>query len=249
MKTRPGIPANGLKWIAIAAMLVDHAGEAYMDRLPVPLYFAMRLVGRCTMPVMCFLLAQGFRYTRDRKKYALRLLVFALISQLSYNYFDSGNPLRMDFGPGCLNVLFTLLLGLCALWALQSEWKPPAKITVTALCVFASILSDWPMFGVLFILAFGLNFGSFKYQAKWYSLAAAVFILSNVIYVYVNGGPMYISIYELGLFLPLPLLAMYNGKKAGEKAPAWTANKWLFYVIYPLHLAVLGFLRHGIPSP
>ena len=243
---RPGISANGLKWIAIAAMFVDHAGEAYMDRLPAPLYFAMRMVGRCTMPIMCFLLAQGFHHTRDRKKYALRLLVFALVAQLPYTYFGTGSFFSLELEPGYFNVLFTLLLGLCALWAAKSNLKPWLKISLAALCALTAILCDWPMFGVLFVLAFGLNFGAFRRQALWYVLAAAIFILSDVAYTLSDGGPIYIALYELGLFLPLPLLALYNGKKANEKAPAWTANKWLFYVIYPLHLAVLGFLHYKI---
>jgi len=246
MKTRPGLSANGLKWIAIFAMITDHVAYSFTDRLPGPLYFAMRFAGRCTMPIMCFLLAQGFHHTRSRRKYALRLLVFALLAQLPFNYFDAGHPLRMELGPGSFNVLFTLLLGLCALWAAKSELKPPVKIALAALCVFASILCDWPMFGVLFVLAFGLNYSSFKRQALWYALAAAAFILFDIAYTLFNGDPIYIALYELGTFLPLPLLALYNGKKSGKSAPKWTANKWIFYVIYPLHLLLLGFLHYGL---
>ena len=48
-------------------------------------------------------------------------------------------------------------------------------------------------------------------------------------------------------FLPLALLALYSGKKSGERAPRWTTNKWMFYVIYPAHLVVIGvmFWRFG----
>lgn len=244
MKTRPGLSANGLKWIAIFVMVTDHMAYVLIDRLPAPAYFAMRVVGRCTMPIMCFLLAQGFHYTRSRGKYALRLLIFALIAQLPFNYFDAGAPLRMEFGPGSFNVLFTLLLGLCALWAFKSELKRPVKISLAALCALAAILCDWPMFGVLFILAFGLNYGAFKRQVLWYSLAAAVFFGSALAYASAGGEPL--PLYEIGVFLPLPLLALYNGKKSGESAPKWTANKWLFYVIYPLHLLALGFLHYGL---
>jgi len=246
MKTRPGLSANGLKWIAILAMLIDHTASMLFGRIPAPVYFAMRFAGRCTMPIMCFLLAQGFHHTRSRKKYALRLLVFALIAQLPFNYFGSGHPLRIELGPGGFNVLFTLLLGLCALWAVKSGLKTWTKISLAALCVLASILCDWPMFGVLFVLAFGLNYGSFKRQALWYSLAAAAFILFDIAYTLFSGDQIYVALYELGLFLPPPLLALYNGKKSSESAPKWITNKWLFYVIYPLHLLALGFLHYGL---
>jgi len=130
-------------------------------------------------------------------------------------------------------------------WAAKSELKPPARVALVVLCVFASMLCIWPMFGVLWILIFGLNFGSFKRQALWYSLAAAAYFGFDIAYtLFTGGGPL--PLYELGVFLPLLPLAMYNGKKASPRAPVWTTNKWIFYVIYPLHLAVLGFLQYGL---
>ena len=244
MKARSGISAAGLKWIAIFAMIIDHV--AWKLSAPTPVIFTMHLVGRFTMPIMCFFIAEGFRHTRSRGRYALRLLVFALVSQIPYNYCFFGDPFHFEMGPEYFNVLFCLLLGLCALWAVKSELKPGARIALAALCLLASALCDWPMFGVLFVLAFGLNSGSFKRQALWFSLAAAVFIIALNVYNFLMGEEM--RFYAIGLFLPLLPLALYNGKKSGAPARAWktAASKWLFYVIYPLHLAALGFLHYGL---
>lgn len=241
MKARSGISANGLKWIAILAMIIDHLAWKMPETLPGWTAFAAHFVGRLTMATMGFFIAEGFRYTRDRKKYALRLLVSALIAQIPYNYFGTGNPFSLAVAPAYFNVLFTLLLGLCALWALKSEWKLWMKILLALLCVFASILCDWPLFGVLFILAFGLNTGSFKRQALWFSLAAAIQIVAYM--ALADDLPFFST---LGIFLVLLPLAFYNGKKSGPRAPAWATSKWTFYIIFPLQYLVLAFLHYGL---
>ncbi|MDR0520072.1 MAG: hypothetical protein LBG82_08515 [Clostridiales Family XIII bacterium] len=44
----------------------------------------------------------------------------------------------------------------------------------------------------------------------------------------------------------MPLLRLYNGEKSGARTPAWLSNKWLFYIFYPAHLALLGALCYGL---
>jgi len=42
--------------------------------------------------------------------------------------------------------------------------------------------------------------------------------------------------------LAIPLLALYNGKR-GKNQTINKVMKWLFYIYYPLHLAVIGFIQ------
>jgi hypothetical protein len=240
--TLPKITANGLKWIAIIAMVVDHI--AWRTTLSVPLSFAMHVIGRMTIPIICFLIAEGFRHTSSRKRYALRLLVFGLIAQLPFNYYWNGNPFVMEFGFGeeMGNVLFGLLLGLCALWVIKSSLNKAAKTVLVALCLLGSAFCDWFVFSVLWILAFGLNSGSFKRQAIWSSIVSALVVIAILIF----GGGRAFLLMNLGVFLVLPLLAIYNGEKSSPSTPAWLTNKWLFYAFYPAHLLVLGFLHFGL---
>jgi hypothetical protein len=235
------ISANGLKWIAIVAMVNAHL--IYKISIPQTTLVILHSIGRIAMPIICFLIAEGFCHTRNVKKYALRLLVFALISQIPFNYWQSGNPFQVGF-VGYLNVLFCLLLGLCALWVLKSQLKTLVKFALVSLCILVSVFCDWPVFGVLWILAFGLNKNSFKRQAIWFSLAV---IVCNL----VSGGLSYMAGYgvrftQLGLFLSLLLLPLYNGKRGGEFLPSWLSNKWIFYAFYPLHLLVIAFLIYAI---
>ena len=93
---------NQMKYLAITAMLIDHIAAVY-----VPVDTAagqlMRFVGCLTGPVMAFFLAEGYRYTRDHRKYGLRLvsvcgapavlfLTQPLPQNLSHNGFRQGIP-------------------------------------------------------------------------------------------------------------------------------------------------------------
>ena len=120
---RRGLSGSVLKWVAILTMLIDHvavviiygwaryrhAWGAGIESLR--FYYVLRSIGRLGFPLFCFLLVEGFRHTRSRLKYILRLLVFALISELCFDKaFNSGWIDRSG-----QNVFCTLALGLLAM--------------------------------------------------------------------------------------------------------------------------------------
>lgn len=138
-KGKRGISGSTIKIIAVLAMLIDHTAAAVLVRQlfanglreiaasgidaqqqwlldNAMLYFVytiMRAIGRLGFPIFCFLLVEGFQRTRNVKKYALRLGLFALISEIPFDLAIGGRlPLW-----GYQNVYFTLLLGLLALCA------------------------------------------------------------------------------------------------------------------------------------
>jgi len=236
-KTR-GLTATELKWIAIFAMTVDHV--AWLIEPTLPVFILMHAIGRMTMPIMCFLMAEGFRYTRSRGKYALRLLVFAIIAQVPFTYFMYGEPFRLWIGPETLNVLFCLMFGFLSLMIINSGMKTPVKVILVALCIIFSVICDWLFFGVLWIIAFNRNSGSFGKKAAWFSVIGAFVFMS----AFATGDIS--QIMQLGVFLPLPLMYLYNGAKARATTPRWATNKWIFYVFYPAHLALLGWLHYGV---
>lgn len=131
---RGGLSGSTVKIIAVIAMLIDHAAAAVLARYLVQgirsaadnqaawawqqehisfylVYNVMRAIGRLGFPIFCFLLVEGFQRTRNVKKYALRLGIFALISEIPFNLAICGQT----FHTGYQNVYFTLLLGLLAL--------------------------------------------------------------------------------------------------------------------------------------
>ena len=134
---RPGFSLSGtaLKRIACLSMLVDHLGASLLenglfrcsaiDPRLVGLDQLLRLAGRLAFPIYCFLLVEGFLHTHDLKKYALRMLGFALISEWPFDWaFFSGVYW------GHQNVYFTLLLGLLAMKALDTSQTPEGMPTL-----------------------------------------------------------------------------------------------------------------------
>ena len=107
------LSGNALKLIAIAAMTVDHLTwvifPGYQTNVGILL---LHSIGRLTAPIMCFFIAEGYYYTHDRKRYAARLFLFALISHFAYN-FAFGIPFA-PFRTGIFNqtgVMWALACG------------------------------------------------------------------------------------------------------------------------------------------
>ena len=79
------------------------------------LYEVMRCFGRIAFPVFAFLIAEGFLHTRNRMKYFLQLLGFAVVSEVPWYLLNGAD--------GSHNVLFTLALGVIALSAMEALKK------------------------------------------------------------------------------------------------------------------------------
>lgn len=161
---KKGFDGSTIKLIAIIAMLIDHTAATILERMMMRagymlatmntdflsawiaehrlLYFSymiMRLIGRFGFPIFCFLLVEGFMHTHNRKKYALRLFLFALISEIPFDFAFRG----VWFYAGYQNVFFTLFLGLLAMCAfdwLGSHLKggAPGMIGLAAGVLFTS---------------------------------------------------------------------------------------------------------------
>ena len=88
-----------LKLVAVFTMLLDHAAsgilEYYLQYVPLNddvwelLYRInsdLRVIGRIAFPLFCFLLIHGFMHTHSRLKYVGNLLLFALLSELPFDF-------------------------------------------------------------------------------------------------------------------------------------------------------------------
>lgn len=244
---KQGFTSFTIKIIAVLAMLIDHTAWAF-----VPLHSVsgqlMHMIGRITMPVMCFFVAEGYFKTRNVKKYALRLFIFSLVSYYPFIYFEAGG-MPNGFGLFKLNVGFDLLAGLLALWAWNKLCNPLLRLLTMGGAFALSILADWSIFGVGFILLFGIFHGNFKKQAVSFSIWGGAMVLfcifglplaklftgETLCFPYQMAA---MQLFQSGIFLALPLLRYYSGEQGGRKY-----GKWVFYVFYPLHLFVLGAIK------
>jgi hypothetical protein len=89
-------------------MLLDHIAIIFF-----PQNMILRGLGRLAFPLFAYFLSIGFDKTSNKLNYFLRLLIFALISQIPAFYFNS----QLIFYPYRLNILFTLSIGLIVLFS------------------------------------------------------------------------------------------------------------------------------------
>lgn len=102
------LSGSALKVIAVLSMLADHCAYYLMEH-GTPAYDMMRCFGRMAFPLFAFLIAEGFANTRNRLRYLLTILGFAVISELPWYLLNGAD--------GTHNVMFTLALGVVALAA------------------------------------------------------------------------------------------------------------------------------------
>ncbi len=230
---RLSLNRNQIKYIAIIAMVIDHIAWKFFPTSTAAGQI-MHFFGRLTGPIMAIMVAEGYQYTRNLKKYMTRMAIFALISWVPYSLYESGHWPTLQFG-----VIYTLFLGLVAICVWDRTSLPKAvKVLITiGLCIL-SFFGDWPIFDVLWPLFLYLRCDDPKRKWMAFSIIAFVEAALTTVMAIAVGDP-FEELFQWGVFLVLPLfLWCYNGEP-GSRHPF---HKWFFYVFYPLHLLVLYFV-------
>lgn len=236
---KKGITGSTLKMIAIITMFIDHAAAIILERMLwaqnfssmaiFGIYQVMRLIGRLGFPIFCFLLIEGFCHTRNVKKYAGRLFLFALISEIPFDLGFAGNPFYWQYQ----NVFFTLFIGLLVLIGFrfvegQTAWNKIVKavlhVPVLAAGMFVAdlLMTDYSGMGVLAIAVMYL----FR-RSRRLEMGAGCTVLTIM------------SLSEITAFLAMIPVGIYNGKRG------WNL-KWVFYVFYPAHILLLYIIAYAI---
>ena len=235
-RTSPGLlSASALKALAMACMLLDH-----MWATVIPGNTWMTWVGRLTFPLYAFLIAEGFFHTADRRRYALRLLGLALLSEIPFDLIQFSTP----FFPFHQNTVFTLLLGLWAISGLDRARQEPTPrriilglLTLAAACLLGGIgFVDYGVMGVLTVVLFYLLR---DFPLAWLAQLAAI-VLLNIVFFKGQTIPLLGFDFPTQGFAVLALVPiwLYNGKKGfGGKGFQWAS-----YLFYPVHLLVLYLL-------
>lgn len=257
LAARQFLSGNAIKIIAICLMFFDHFNKIilgwYVDEVLFPLQMAGQIswtnfsnfdnfirfklypIGGIAFPLFCFLIAEGFFYTKNRKKYFCLIGIFALLSELPFDiaFFSrySINENTFPFYFKYQNVFYTLLLGMIALWCIEkfkcTSYKKSKIIKSVTLQVFfiASmsfladfIHSDYGAYGVLLIVAFYI-----LRKNRFYQIFALLFV-----YMVTSGAQPTIS--QLGSAI---ILLLYNGKRGKLH------HKYFFYAFYPAHILLL----------
>ncbi|MDD3361658.1 MAG: TraX family protein [Hespellia sp.] len=219
-----------LKLIAIVTMLIDHIGAAILyysvyTEAGISLYYATRRIGRIAFPIFCFLLVEGFLHTHDVKKYATRLGIFCLLSEVPFDLALTGNENSVWMHQ---NVFWTLLIALLVLVGLRLIEN---KIPVTA--------SAWQGILTVLCIAAGCTLAYLMHTDYDYKGVLAICILYLL---RAHRGRQVIAGALCFLWEPWALIGfipilLYNGKRG-------MSVKYFFYLFYPVHLLLLYLIAH-----
>lgn len=235
------IDRDVIKYLAVIPMAVGHF-IGYMEEAGIitekPLWLTILVQSSLVAPpVFFYLIAEGFRYTRSRKKYALRLLIFAVITQIPFCLASFGTLLTADAVLN-RNIFFTLFLGLAVLCVWENGMKLPLRIAAVILIDGVTVLlgCEWMIFGVPIIL--GYHIFREKPRTRLILLTVCIFcveFISNGMSVYTLTSPGFLS----GMFFLLTGYFLVTKCYSGEKGRHPVFSKWFFYVFYPLHLMLI----------
>jgi hypothetical protein len=236
-----------LKIIAILTMTIDHSSLFLYNSVRLTW---LRIVGRIAFPIFAFQISEGYVHTKNLKRYFLRLILFALISQIPYYFFSN-----MFMGALCFNIIFSLILGLLAITIFDFFHKKGENLSkskklnydLTGL-VFVFIIAiityklnlDYGYYGILLMFIFFI-FRNKKIFMNLFSIAITIlYYIPFWLSTFYSGNISYISnITYAFLFslIPLFFINLYNGKQ-GIKC------KWLFYIYYPIHISIICLLQY-----
>lgn len=176
----------------------------------------LQLLGGLAVPVFAFLLVEGFRHTRSFKNYILRMLLFALISEVPFDLAMSGS--FFDFTRQ--NAMFTLVICLVMLYGIRTfaAGKLAQVAIVGAAVLWCALLKTDFGFGMVLLTA--------AYQL-FYDNRQRKLTLGCIISILYVTAPL--STYAI---------SKYEGERGNIRWPlAW-------YCLYPLHLCILAVIVH-----
>ena len=249
------LDAYKLKWIAIIGMALSHMFYAWWDIMPFWLILILSGLGGLTFPIMSFFVVEGYKHTSNLKKYMLRLFVFGLIA-LPFHFLVIGWPV--------LNIMFMIVWGLFILILYD---KIKIRILFWLLYIIVIVPISYLVFEYYFI---GTNLILMFYIIKnetarriapplfagvtWFAMTAlglwriaatsaeAVVqdgIFRNAHFLFNREFMLSIIPFALVSMFVAVLLKNYNGER-GKRM------KWLFYIMYPLHFAVLAAIAFAL---
>lgn len=221
------INGAGLKYIAFISMFIDHFNKTIITPLLnyqqplVTISTIFDIIGRIAFPIFAFMIVEGFYKTKSRGKYLRNLLIFAIISEVPYDMFQS----KVFINNRSQNIMWALALGLLTLIIVDKlkekiknkyAWLGISILIVAINAVVATLLSfDYDYYSIIIIFILYLF-----YDKRFLGSILSYLVIIKEIYA----------------ILGFAVINFYNGEKGRQ-------NKLFNYLFYPAHLFILGLCR------
>ncbi len=230
------LSGNMIKIIAAILMVIDHVGVVLGLEGGI-----IRILGRISMPLFAFMIAEGARYTKNKGKYLGLIAGLATVCQLVYFFVLHDTYM-------CILVTFSISIIL--IYALNSmkraylsedsttTMKIISPLVFFGLCIGTYFLNkafaiDYGFFGIMMPLFASItDFRGYKIPEKF------SFLDDRWVRILMMCIPMLVRMINYPSimwysFLAIPILLLYSGERGKWKM------KYFFYIFYPLHLALI----------
>ncbi|MDU6791760.1 MAG: TraX family protein [Intestinibacter bartlettii] len=221
------INGAGLKYIAFISMFIDHFNKTIITPLLnyqqplVTISTIFDIIGRIAFPIFAFMIVEGFYKTKSRGKYLRNLLIFAIISEVPYDMFQS----KVFINNRSQNIMWALAIGLLNLIIVDKlkekiknkyAWLGISILIVAINAVVATLLSfDYDYYSIIIIFILYLF-----YDKRFLGSILSYLVIIKEVYA----------------ILGFAVINFYNGEKGRQ-------NKLFNYFFYPAHLLILGLCR------
>ena len=219
---RLGLTNNVLKIIALITMTVDHIGVIFF-----PTIMAFRIIGRISMPIYAYMIAEGCKYTKNKLRYFLTVFILALICQIAYYVND-----KLLIMTTLISYSFSMLLIFLIAWTIKSKKYYAIIVTTLSFLLVGCGYYILPKVITKFAFDYGifcvtLPIGIYLAKGKWFKLLACAL---GLVLIVLDNIEIPLQWWSLLALIPL---ALYNGKRGNLRI------KYLFYLYFPLHFLVL----------
>lgn len=247
-----------LKIIALIFMVVEHVYSYFGNNLGLPAWF--HLLGRFVAPLFLYLIMEGFKYTRSRKKYLTRLFTGAMImhainiinnlltNDIHENFYNSYTnefePLRILQGHNIFWTFFLIMAMFIMLDKIKNGQDKKAKLWI----IPAILIIPFIFFSEGGIYLFPISLACFYFNNDKKKVSMAILIWSLILLANTLNSALHlpedISMYQhitfssdFMMMTSIPFILMYNGKRGGQ------GKKWeKTCFIYSIHYTLLLFI-------
>lgn len=218
------LTGNKLKLIALFSMTIDHIGMMFF-----PYSSVFKIIGRLSFPIFAYMIAEGWKYTSNRKRYFSLIWLMGLIYQAFYYIF---------FTSLYMGIFITYGLSLLFIWSVEYFCGKGKKSYLISSVAIVSILLICCLEYIYPYSGFAIDYGLvgvcipvFVYFSKDRKEKICALFLGLCCLSLIYKGVQFVSL------LSVPLLCFYNGKRGNKNF------KYLFYVYYPIHLIVIWLIN------
>ena len=205
-----------LKIIACLTMLADHIGVAFFPNESI-----FRMIGRLAMPIYAYHIASGFHFTKNLKKYCIRILLIALVSQVPFMILTQSVK---------LNICFVWLAGFGLLYyADKKKYIPAACILVISWFV----PFDYGTYALIWVLFFYCIRNHEKYKIDAFILLSIL----TALYIVIFKAPYY----QFLALLSVVLIYICENAKQHEQQKRQFQSAYRYF--YPVHLMIIDVIQ------